>query len=142
MILTGKAFLASSMTVLMIFTPAFSPSALAQTATPQSEQHIVSTAELQNDVAAAAATRRANQAKVEAFLSTPKARQEMKKVGVNYSVVQRAIPQLSQDELANLAARVDKAQKEFQAGALTNQQLTYIIIALATAVLVILIVKA
>ncbi|MDE3135282.1 MAG: hypothetical protein KGL59_01805 [Acidobacteriota bacterium] len=138
----GKPLLVSLMTALMILPPALSPSALAQTATPQSEHHVVSTADLQKDVAAAAAARRANEAKVEAFLSTPRARQELKKVGMNYSVVQRAIPQLSRDELASLAARVDKAQKEFQAGSLTNQQITYIIIALATAVVVILIVKA
>jgi hypothetical protein len=142
MISTGKSLLASLMAMLIILAPALSSSALAQTPPVQSGQHIVSTADLQNDVAAAAAARKADQAKVEAFLSTPSARAEMKKVGLNYRVVQRAIPQLSQDELASLAGRVDKAQKEFAAGALTNQQLTYIIIALATAVVVILIVKA
>jgi hypothetical protein len=142
MISTGKSFLACLMATLMILAPALSPSALAQTPKGRPGQHVVSNADLQNDVAAAAAARRANEAKVEAFLSTPRARQEMKKVGLNYRVVQRAIPQLSQDELASLAARTDKAQKEFEAGALTNQQLTYIIIALATAVIVIVIVKA
>lgn len=142
MISSGKSLLASLMAMLIICAPAFSPSALAQTASVQSGQHVVSTADLQNDVAAAAAARKADQAKVEAFLSTPRARQEMKKVGLNYGVVERAIPQLSQDELASLAARADRAQKEFAAGALTNQQLTYIIIALATAVVVIILVKA
>lgn len=142
MISTGKSLLASLMAVLIILAPALSPSALAQTAPARPGQHIVSTADLQNDVATAAAARKADQAKVEAFLSTPRARQEMKKVGLNYRVVQRAIPQLSQEELASLAGRADKAQQEFAAGALTNQQLTYIIIALATAVVVIILVKA
>jgi len=142
MISTGKSFLTSLMATLMILAPAFSPAAMAQTPKGQSEQHVVSSADLQKDVATAAAARQANEAKVEAFLSTPRARQELRKVGMNYQVVQRAVPQLSQEELASLAARADKAQREFAAGALTNQQLTYIIIALATAVVVILIVKA
>ena len=142
MISTGKPFVASLMATLMILTPVFSPSALGQTATAQSGQHIVSTTDLQKDVVAAAAARQANKAKVEAFLSSPRARRALKKVGMSYSVVQSAIPQLSPDELASLAARADQAQQEFQAGTLTNQQITYIIIALATAVVVILIVKA
>ncbi|HKW87746.1 MAG TPA: hypothetical protein VJN21_03220 [Candidatus Acidoferrales bacterium] len=105
-------------------------------------QHAVSLADLQKDVATAAATRQANEAKIENFLSTPQAREAMKKAGINYAAVKQSVSQLSPDELASLAARADKAQLQFQAGALTNQQLTYIIIALATAVLIIVILTA
>lgn len=142
MISTSKSFLASLMATLLILTPALSPAALAQTPQAQSGQHVVSTADLQKDVAAAVAARKADEAKVEAFLSTPRARQALKKTGMNYREVRQAVPQLSQEELASLAARADKAQRQFDAGALTNQQLTYIIIALATAVVVIILLKA
>ncbi len=56
--------------------------------------------------------------------------------------VQQAIPTLSDQELAQLARQTDRIQNDFAAGALSNEQLTYIIIALATAVVVILILKA
>ncbi len=134
---TGKNFLVSLMAALLILTPLFSPTALAQTP-KAAPQHVVSTATLARDVAASVAARRANQAKVLAFLSTSQARHSLRSAGMNYRVVQRAIPMLSQAELANLAARTSEAQQRFKAGALTNQQLTYIIIALATAIIVII----
>jgi hypothetical protein len=135
---TGKTFFASLTTLLMIFTPALAPVARAATPKTPTEQHVVSAADLQKDIAASLAARHANEAKVAAFLSTPRARHALRRVGMNYREVQRAIPTLSQAEVASLAARADKAQQRFEAGALTNQQLTYIIIALATAIIVII----
>lgn len=61
---------------------------------------------------------------------------------VDYAKVEKAVPALSDQEVAQLAARTNKIQSDFAAGALTNEQLTYIVIALATAVVVILIVKS
>jgi len=52
------------------------------------------------------------------------------------------IEDLPDEELARLAARTEKVRKDFAAGALTNQQITYIIIALATALIVVIIVVA
>ena len=133
--------LATTMTLL----PATTWAAQAGQAAPtqsKSPQHAVSLADLQKDVAASATARQANEAKIENFLSTPQAREAMKKAGINYEVVKQSVSQLSPDELASLAARADKAQMQFQAGALTNQQLTYIIIALATAVLIVVIFTA
>jgi len=51
----------------------------------------------------------------------------------------KCVSTLSADELANLAARTRKIQNDFAAGALNNEQLTYIVIAIGTALLVILI---
>jgi hypothetical protein len=59
---------------------------------------------------------------------------------LDYRKVDRAIATLSPDELAQLAAKTNALQKDFAAGALSNQELTYIVIALATAVIVLLIV--
>jgi hypothetical protein len=56
--------------------------------------------------------------------------------------IQKGIAALDANELANLAAKVQKAENDFAAGSLTNEQLTYIVIALATAVVVIIIFKA
>jgi hypothetical protein len=49
---------------------------------------------------------------------------------------------LGPDELARLAARTNQLQQNFAGGALNNQQMTYAIIAIATAVLVLVIVAA
>lgn len=135
---TGKSFLASLATFLLIFTPALTPAAFARTPQSPAVQHVVSTADLQKTVAAWVTARRANEAKVEAFLSTPSARHALRKAGMDYRVVQRAIPTLSPAEVARLAARTDRAQQQFKAGALTNQQITYIVIALAAAVIVLI----
>lgn len=142
MISTGKTFLVSLMALLLILTPALSPTAWAQTPKTPTEQHVVSATALQRAVAASVARRQAQVAAVEGFLSTAGARRAMRKAGLNYRVVRHAIPLLSQAEVANLAARASKAQQRFKAGSLTNQQLTYIIIALATAVIVIVLLKA
>lgn len=46
---------------------------------------------------------------------------------------------LDGEELANLAARAEKPTEDLVGGALTNQQLTYIVIALAAAVIVLIV---
>lgn len=52
------------------------------------------------------------------------------------------VPQpLTEEESRELAQREEKPGKEVAGGALTNQQLTYIVIALATAVIVLIAVK-
>ena len=140
MVLKRKNFLASMVSVAMVLIPGAARAANLGGAQSKAPQHAVPLAQLQKDVAAAAAVRQSNEARIEKLFATPQARQAMKKAGINYEVVQQAVPQLSSAELARLATRADKAQKQFEAGALTNQQLTYIIIALATAVIVILIV--
>lgn len=138
-----RSFLVSLMSLLFVLAPALSQMALA--APPQTDErspHVVSSTQLQHDLDAASAKRQRNVAVLQNFLSTAKARKALKKAGMNDQVVRQAVPMLSNRELANLSARADTAQTKFDGGALTNQQLTYIIIALATAVIIIVIVKA
>jgi len=52
--------------------------------------------------------------------------------------VQKAVATLSPDELARLAARTNQIQRDFAAGSLTNEQLTYIVIAIGAAVIVLI----
>lgn len=106
------------------------------------QDHVVSTAQIQQKVVKAAYARRKNLETVRGFLASSRAQKALKKAKMNYSEVEKAIPTLSDPELARLAARATQAQNDFAAGALNNEQITYIIIALATAVVVILIVKA
>ena len=103
-----------------------------------SQNHVVSPAELQQATTAVARTRQQNIANVQKFFSTEKAEKALKSAHLDPVQVKNAVPSLSNQELARLASRADKAQKDFAAGALTNQQITYILIALATAVIVLI----
>jgi hypothetical protein len=61
---------------------------------------------------------------------------------MDQSKVRQAVSFLSDEELARLAARATRIENDFAAGALNNQQITYILIALATAVVILVIVAA
>jgi hypothetical protein len=54
--------------------------------------------------------------------------------------VENALPHLNDEELARLAAQTEKVQADLAGGALDNQQITYIVIALAAAVVVLILV--
>ena len=106
------------------------------------DTHVVPLAELHQQAAQAAQARQANLAKVDQFLSSAAAQKALRGVNLDSGRIMQAMPLLSDAELARLAARVDATQADLAAGALTNQELTYIIIALATAVLILIIVAA
>jgi hypothetical protein len=103
---------------------------------------VVSSSELHQAITAAAQTRQKNLDDVRGFFSSERTRAALKTGKVDYQKVDQAVATLSPDELARLASRTNQVQKDFAAGALTNQQLTYIVIALGTAVIVLILVKA
>jgi hypothetical protein len=104
------------------------------------QNHVVSPAELQQATASVARTRQQNITKVEKFFSSERAAKALKSAHLDPTQIKKAVPSLSDQELARLASRADKAQKDFAAGALTNQQITYILIALGTAIIVLILV--
>ncbi|MGH9354371.1 MAG: PA2779 family protein [Terriglobia bacterium] len=106
------------------------------------EDHVIPQAALHQALVNASAARKKNVAQVENFFSSKPVEGALKKGGLDVRQVQRAVPNLSDQELAQLAMRTQKIQNNFAAGALSNERLTYIVIALATAVIVILIVEA
>jgi len=103
---------------------------------------VVSSSELRQAITTASENRQKNLDVVRAFFSSEPARAALKTGKVDYEKVQKAVATLSPEELARLATKTNSIQKDFAAGALTNQELTYIVIALGTAVLVLLIVAA
>jgi UPF0716 family protein affecting phage T7 exclusion len=102
----------------------------------------VTSSELQEAIRDAAKTRQKNRNDVQAFFSSERARKAMKVGKVDYQRVQTAVATLSPEELARLAARTNQLQQDFAGGELNSQQMTYAIIALAAAVLVLVIVAA
>lgn len=116
--------------------------ALAAPANLQAGDHVVSRADIQKAILAKSMERQANLNRVQQFFTSSQASRALASVPAVRSRIVRAVTHLDDQELAQLATRVDKAQRDFAAGALNNQQLTYIIIALATAVIVLIIVAA
>src|SRR5215510_8289023 len=102
----------------------------------------VSPSELQEAIKNSAQKQQKNRKDVEAFFSSEPARKALKVGKIDYQRVQTAVATFSPEELARLAARTNQLQQDFAGGVLNNQQMTYAIIALATAVLVLIIVAA
>ena len=115
---------------------------LPATATWAAETHVVPLTELHARTVSASDGRESDLAKLDQFFSTGAARQALHSVKLDGAQIHQAVALLSAEELARLASRTDKIQADLAAGALTNQQLTYIVIALGTAVLVLILVKA
>jgi hypothetical protein len=105
------------------------------------QNHVISSANLQHDVAAASAVRQQNIAQINAFFALPQARHALKSAHIDYKQVTDAIPQLSNKDLARLSQMSAKTQREFAAGQMTNHDLLLILIAVAVLILIIVAVK-
>src|SRR5262245_41521866 len=103
---------------------------------------VVSPSELRRAVTAAAQVRQKNLDDVRSFFGSEPVRTALKAGALDYQKVEKAVATLSPEELARLAAKTNQVQKDFAAGALSNQELTYVVIALATAVIILVIVVA
>jgi hypothetical protein len=104
------------------------------------DDHVVKTSDLKKAMMEASHSRQENLAGVRDFFSSESAAKALRIARLDPSKVDQAVSLLDDQELAQLSARTNKIRQDFIAGSLTNQQLTYIVIALATAVIVILIV--
>lgn len=80
------------------------------------QDHVVSPGQIQNDVTSSSATRQRNEKELRSFLSRKEIRKAMQSEGVNPQQVMNAVSQLNDADLASLAARSQKAQKDFAAG--------------------------
>jgi hypothetical protein len=106
------------------------------------DEHVVPASELHQSLIDASAQRQDNLSKVRAFFASDEVQRALGHAGFVASRVDKAVSSLDDDELARLAARVDSVRKDIAAGALSNQELTYVVIALATAVIILIIVAA
>jgi hypothetical protein len=99
---------------------------------------LISREELRREVRAISQSRRAHLAQVEKFFHSEAARNALVATPIDAKRVAAAAQLLDDEELARLAARAVALEKDFAAGALSNEHLTYIVIALAAAVLVLI----
>jgi hypothetical protein len=101
-----------------------------------SQEHVVSSQILQQQLETSAAARQKNIQTLAKFMSTATAEKAMRDAKIDPVQVQKAIPTLSDQELANLSARAADAQQKFGAGALTNDMLVLIIVLIAVIIIV------
>lgn len=100
----------------------------------------VTAAELRDAVRKAAGDRQKNLQQVRSFFADPKVRKALQEGRIDAGRLEKAVSALDAGELAKLASRTEQIQRDFAAGALTNQELTYIVIALGVAVLILIVV--
>ena len=104
--------------------------------TVPAQDHVVSTAELRQALQMASEKRHNDIKAVREFFGADAVKKSLNVARLDPQKIQTAVSLLNDEELSQLAGRVQAAQKEMVAGALTNEHLTYVVIALAAAVLV------
>jgi hypothetical protein len=105
------------------------------------QSHVVSPADLQEATTAASQVRQHNMDSIQRLLSTPTAEKALKSANMDPQQVKTAVSTLNDQELAQLAARADKAQADFAAGSLDQRDLILIILGVAVLILIIVAVR-
>jgi hypothetical protein len=105
------------------------------------QSHVVSPADLQKEAVAVSQVRQHNLETVQQLLSTPTAEKAMKSAQMDPQQVKNAVSTLDDQELAQLAARADRAQADFAAGSLSERDLVLIILGVAVLILIIVAVR-
>ena len=105
------------------------------------QSHVVSPADLQKATTAASQVRQHNMDSIQRLLSTPTAEKALKSANMDPQQVKTAVSTLNDQELAQLAARADKAQADFAAGSLDQRDLILIILGVAVLILIIVAVR-
>jgi exonuclease VII large subunit len=126
--LISRSFAAATLFSLVASAPALH-------AQKTQEQHLISPAQMQQQVQNTTLTRQQNIDTLNQFVSTPQAVQAMKDAKIDPVQVKNAIPTLSNAELANLTARAQHAQQQFAAGGLGTLAIALIIIAVVLIIL-------
>jgi len=107
----------------------------------QAAEHVVSPSELQKAAVNASRSRQQNLDTLNEFFSSERAQSALKAAHTDPEQVRKAVASLSDDELANLASRAQKAQADFAAGNLTDRDLIIILVLIAALILIIVAVR-
>jgi hypothetical protein len=105
------------------------------------QDHVVSSSDIKKDLQAQSAQRQEQLAKVEGLLGREDAQKAMADAHIDYKQVQTAVRSLSDEDLARVAAKADRAQKDFAAGNFSDRDLILLILAIAVIVLIIVAVR-
>ena len=105
-------------------------------------EHVVPAEALAEQLEADSAQRVSNEQVVREVLQSESASKTLSAAGLDAEQVTAGVAALGDEDLSRLAERARAFQADVAAGALNNQQITYILIALGTAVLILVIVAA
>jgi len=94
---------------------------------------------MQDQLTHSTADRQKNIDTIKTFLSSPIADKAIRDAHYDPEEVRRAIPTLSDQELADLAARSNQVQQQFVAGRLTGTELALIAVAFVVIIVVIIV---
>lgn len=114
---------------------------IPQNIVAQAPQHLVSRGDLQKAAVDASQQRQQNMDMLNNFLSTAQAEKALQSAHMNPQEVKKGVAGLSDEELAQLASRANKAQADFAAGSLGNHDLLIILVCIAVLILVIVAVR-
>ena len=106
------------------------------------QSSLVTSSELREAVRQSADARQKNLDQVRSFFADPNIRKTLADAHIDSKRIEKVVTSLDSGELAKLASRTAQIQSDFAAGSLSNQELTYVVIALAAAVLVLVVVAA
>jgi hypothetical protein len=132
----SKQFLRGVSASALIATMAIPHGAFAQ-----ASEHLVSPTDLREAVVGASQARQKNLDMLQQFFSSDRARHALQMSHMNSQQIKSAVATLSDQELAQLATRANKAQKDFAAGTLGERDLLIILVAIAALILIIVAVR-
>ena len=115
----------------------FNQTANAQAVSAQPPSHVVSPQDLAKATQDATQTREQDMQTLRGALSTEKAQKAIEAAHMNPQEVQNAVAGLSDQDLAQLAARTSKAQSDFAAGSMSDHDLLLILVVVAVVILLI-----
>lgn len=122
-----RGFVASVLALLFVFPPSLF-----------AETHLVTPAEMQQEMLKASQQREHNEKAVQELLSSDSGQKALRSVHADPVQVKQAISSLSDAELERLGERAQQAQSDFAAGAMSKEAL--LIIAIAVVVVIIIVV--
>jgi hypothetical protein len=105
------------------------------------EQHVVPQAELKKDAAAATEVRHTDEAAVRSLLSSAQGQKALQSANLDMKQVNKALAQLSDEDLAKLADKSRQAQKDFAAGNVSDHELILILVIVVAVLIIVLAVR-
>lgn len=115
--------------------------AIPQNLVAEVTDHLVTPSDLQQAAVNASRARQQNLELLTSFLGTDQARRAMETAHMNPDQVHKAVASLSDEELAQLAKRANKAKADFAAGSLSDRDLIVILLLVAALILIIVAVR-
>lgn len=124
-----------------VLTAAVLAFAVPQAVLSQTSEHVVNPQDLQHAAQDATHVRQQNIDTLQSLLRREDVQKALEARHIDPQQVRTAIAALNDQELAQLAARANRAQSDFAAGSMSNQDMLILIIAILALILIIVAVK-